>query len=131
MIVSNDTRLAGPTPITTLTQPPKMPVGDVLADRRFSALTNVLVFTPYAVYLARGKRPPAWLIAASLTYLAVSFFEDMRYLVQGEQIIEAELSAFPPRQCPPLGCANGCGCASVPPATSTSFPQAMQYRVNR
>lgn len=97
---------------TPLTQPPRMPpVGDVLKDRRFSALTNVLVFTPYAVYLARGKRPPPWLIAASLAYLAVSFFEDMRYLVQGEQIIEAELGAFPPR--------------------AQSFPQAMQYRVNR
>ena len=119
------------TTVGPLTQPPKMPVGDVLSDRRFSALTNVVVFTPYAIYLARGKRPPSWLIAASLAFLAVSFFEDMRVLIQGEQTIAAELGTYPPPPCGPMGCANGCGCPRGSPAAPQSFPAAMQYRVNR
>ena len=80
-----------------------------LTTRRFSAIANVLVFTPYAIYLARGVRPPGWLIAASLAYLGISFFDDLRYLATGNQ---SNLS-------------GGCGCGIVTPAPP------MQYRVNR
>jgi len=107
-------------PITTQPKPRPSPTWpDLLTDRRFTALANVLVFTPYAVYLARGKRPPGWLIAATLGYLAVTFFDDMKYLIQGEQRIEAELLqgniAHPP-----------------PPPWRVPAPETFQrYRVNR
>jgi hypothetical protein len=123
-----------PTKVAPLTQPPKMPVGAVLSDRRFTALTNVIVFTPYAFYLARGKRPPTWLIVASLAYLGISFLEDLRYLVQGERTaaseIESALGAFPPSA---TSCAGTCGSAplTAPPSAPRSFTRAMQYRVNR
>ena len=123
--------IGGPTIAPPILPAQLPPVSEVMTDRRFSAFTNVLVFTPYAVYLARGKRPPSWLIAASLAYLAVAFFEDMRYLIQGEQTIASELAAFPPRPCGPMGCANGCGGSRASPTAPQSFPAAMQYRVNR
>ncbi len=118
---------------TTTKQPPKMPpVGDVITTRHFSALTNVIVFTPYAVYLARGKKPPNWLIAASLAFLAVSFFEDMRYLFRGEQVIEAELMPAPPT----LSGLADCGCSGLaaqptPRPRPRTAQDAWRYRVNR
>ena len=66
-----------------------------LSDRRLQALMNVLVFTPNAVYLAQGKRPPGWLIAASLAWLGISFLDDLQYLVRGNNADDA-LQAFPP-----------------------------------
>lgn len=77
---------------------------ELLKDRRFTAVANILVFTPYAIYLARGKRPPGWLVAASLAYLAVSFFDDVSFLVKSEDL------------------------AGVVPPAPESF---MRYRVNR
>ncbi len=82
-----------------------------LNTRRWSAIANVLVFTPYAIYLARGVRPPGWLIAASLAYLGISFFDDVRYLVQER----GEINSL-----------SGCGCNGV----VTPAPP-MQFRVNR
>lgn len=82
-----------------------------LSSRRMSSLMNVLVFTPYAVYLARGQMPPVWLIAASLVWTGINFFDDLKYLIEGEQVIESELSA-------PRG---------VPIAAQ----DAWRYRVNR
>lgn len=56
-----------------------------LSDRRLQAVMNLAVFTPYAIYLARGKRPPAWLIAASMAWLAISAIDDLSYLYMGDR----------------------------------------------
>lgn len=87
---------------------------DLLKDRRFTAVANILVFTPYAIYLARGKRPPGWLIAASLAYLAVSFMDDVRFLVQTEPDEQLGQIAHPP-----------------PPWRDPAPESFMRYRVNR
>ena len=128
MIIPNQLNaVAQPKPRPSPTWP------ELLTDRRFTAVANVLVFTPYAVYLARGKRPPGWLIAASLAYLAVTFFEDMRYLIQGEQIIEAELLGELPRQMrEQRGELYGNIGHPPPPPWRAPAPQTFnRYRVNR
>lgn len=102
-----------------------------LSSRRVSALMNILVFTPYAIYLARGQLPPPWLIVASLAWTGINFFDDLKYLIQGQEIIEGQLGNAAGCGCAGLGCANGCGSPRAPLAAPTGFQGAMQYRVNR
>ena len=45
------------------------------------AILNVVVFSPLAFYLARGKTPPMPLIVASLTYTGVMFLRDLQILM--------------------------------------------------
>lgn len=99
----------------SLTSPSR--VRELLADPRLTSLLNVLVFFPYAIYIARGKKPPTWLVVASLGYLAINFFDDLRYLIKGEEIIESELSNYVPPAVPPY---------RIPAAATFN-----RYRVNR
>lgn len=103
-----------------------------LSSRRLSALMNVLVFSPYAIYLARGKMPPVWLIAASLAWTGINFFDDLKYLIQGEETIEAELLPAPPT----LAGLGHCGCHGLaaqptPRPRPRTAQDAWRYRVNR
>lgn len=106
-------------------QPPHHSVADGtsavdLSARQLNSFMNVAVFTPYAIYLARGKRPPGWLIAASLGWLAVQFFNDMRYLLGKE-----------PAAPTPVGTLSGPIAHPPPPPYPMTMPQAYAYRVNR
>lgn len=48
---------------------------------KFNALLNVIVFTPIAIYLARGMRPPTWLTVASLAYTGIVFIRDLQVIL--------------------------------------------------
>lgn len=96
-----------------------------LSDRQLQALMNVLVFTPNAVYLAQGKRPPGWLIAASLAWLGISFLDDLNYLVRGEAALARDLEAMT------LNRAAFTQPGHPPPPHPLTYNQALRYRVNR
>lgn len=86
---------------------------------------NIAVFTPIAVYGWQGKRPPNWLIIASIVYAAGLLVMDVNTLLEqnGPEAsgdAGARIPTISPRA-PRLA-----GGARVPP-----FSQIRRYGVNR
>ncbi len=82
---------------------------------RTHAWMNVAIFTPIAIYGWQGKRPPTWLIIASIVYAAALVAMDINTL------LEPNASTISP-----LDNALVPGGARVP-----TFTQIQRYGVNR
>lgn len=113
-----------------------------LTDRRLQAIMNLAVFTPYAIYLARGTRPPGWLIAASLAWLGINALDDLSYLWMGENGSGFYGLSGAPGDCGCAGLGNsrdphieaqGIVTGARPPPLWATPPQVAwsRYRVNR
>lgn len=80
-------------------------IQDIFDHPKFDALLNVIVFTPIAIYLARGQRPPTWLTVASLAYTGIVFVRDLQTLVGDVQgtgtRLPRELTQPPVPKAPP------------------------------
>jgi len=114
--VTNTPRFEGTMPrppLPTNVAPPQID----LTSRRLASAMNVAVFTPYAIYLAQGKRPPMWLTLASLAWLGVNFLDDLKFLTSNEPQEMGNLQ---------------CNCAHPSSRTIPSdINTPMVYRVNR
>ena len=92
--------------------PASRPGGIDITNPYVNAVMNVAVFTPYAIYLARGKKPPPLLVAASLAWLGVQFVHDLNMITTRSP----GLGVYPHK---------------APPGPPVDFNRAKNYRVNR
>jgi len=81
---------------------------------RTHAWMNVAVFTPIAIYGWQGKRPPNWLIVASMVYAGALLVMDINTLLEERALADPDPAAF------------DTGGARVP-----AFTQIQRYGVTR